>query len=106
MLRRSMAYRQYLLFVLAAISVFNFVDRLALGIVLEDIKTDLDLSDTQLGFLTGIAFALFYAVLGIPLARWADGGHRVTVISVSITLWGVAVSLLGAAANFAQLLLI
>src|SRR5262245_4609425 len=86
--------------------VFNFIDRLAFGLVLEEIKTDLMLTDTQLGFLTGIAFAAFYALMGLPLARWADRGYRVTVISVCISLWGVAVSLLGTAASFLHLLLI
>jgi MFS transporter, Spinster family, sphingosine-1-phosphate transporter len=89
-----------------AILAFNFVDRLALGIVLEDIKADLELTDTQLGFLTGIAFALFYAVMGIPIARWADRGNRVTIITVTTALWSAMVALCAAAGSFAQLLLI
>ena len=76
-------------FVLTMISVLlfalalNYVDRLALGILLQDIKVDLDLTDTQLGLLTGIAFALFYAVMGLPIARWADRGNRVTIITLT-----------------------
>jgi MFS transporter, Spinster family, sphingosine-1-phosphate transporter len=85
---------------------FNLVDRLALGILLQDIKIDLSLSDTQLGLLTGIAFALFYSILGIPIARWADRGNRVTIISVTTALWSVAVALCGLAGNFVQLLMI
>lgn len=69
-------------------------------------KIDLDLTDTQLGFLTGIAFALFYSVMGIPMARWADRGNRVTVITMTTALWSAAVALCGAAGSFVQLLLI
>src|ERR1700754_3287627 len=63
------ADRNYLLALLSIILLFNYVDRLALGIVLQDIKLDLELSDTQLGFLTGIAFAFFYSIMGVPIAR-------------------------------------
>lgn len=100
------AYRQYLLAVLLVILASNYVDRLALGLLLQDIKLDLSLSDTQLGLLTGIAFALFYAVMGIPIARWADRGNRVAIISLTAALWGAAVTLCAAATSFLQLLLI
>ena len=88
------------------ILAFSFADRLALGIVLQDIKTDLDLSDTQLGFLTGIAFALFYAIMGVPIARWADRGDRVKIISLAIAVWSAGVALCSFATSFLQLLLI
>jgi len=100
------SYRRYLLAVLLVIQAFNGVDGLALGLVLQNIKADLHLSDTQLGFLSGIAFALFYSVMGIPIARWADRGNRVTIISVTATVWSVMVALCGTATSFAQLLLI
>lgn len=103
---RLPAYRNYLLTLLAAILAFNFVDRQALGLLLQGIKTDLSLSDTQLGLVTGIAFALFYSLLGIPIARWADRGHRVRIIAITTSLWSVAVALCGAAGSFLQLLLI
>jgi MFS family permease len=99
-------YRRYLLTVLLFILAFNFVDRLALGLVLQDIKVDLNLTDTQLGLLTGIAFAAFYSVMGIPIARWADRGNRVTIISLTASLWSAAVVLCGMATGFAQLLAI
>ena len=99
------AYRRYLLLVLAVILAFNYVDRLALGIVLQDIKRDLQVSDTQLGLLTGIAFASFYSVMGIFIGRWIDRGNRVSVIATTTALWSVAVALCGAAGTFAQLLL-
>lgn len=100
------AYRKYLLALLMVILACNFLDRTALGIVLQDIKGDLRLSDTQLGFLSGIAFALFYSVMGIPIARWADRGSRVTVIGITTSLWSAGVALCGMATSFAQLLLI
>ena len=98
--------KYYLLWLLTVLLSFNYMDRFALGVVLQDIKIDLHLSDTQLGLLSGIAFALFYSVLGVPIARWADRGNRVTIISLSIALWSVAVTLCGAARSFVQLMLI
>ncbi len=100
-----MTRKNYLLLLLTVIMVFNYVDRLALGLLQQEIKVQLDLSDTQLGVLTGIAFALFYAVMGIPIARWADRGNRVTIITITTGLWSIAVALCGAATSFVQLLL-
>src|ERR1700721_1676218 len=99
-------YKHYLVTILLVILAFNFIDRVALGLLLQDIKADLHLSDTQLGFLSGIAFALFYAVMGIPIARWADRGNRVTIISLTTALWSVAVAMCGTAGSFVQLRLI
>jgi MFS family permease len=98
-------YKNYLLVILLVVLAFNFMDRLALGLLLQSIKVDLELSDTQLGFLSGIAFALFYSVMGIPIARWADRGNRVTIISVTTGLWSIAVISCGMATTFLQLLL-
>ena len=99
-------YKKYLLTVLLVIAAYNYLDGLALGLVLQNIKIDLHLSDTQLGFLSGIAFALFYAVMGIPIARWADRGNRVTIISLTAAVWSVMVALCGVATTFTQLVLI
>jgi MFS transporter, Spinster family, sphingosine-1-phosphate transporter len=99
-------YRGVLLGTLLTILAFNYVDRLAFGLVLQDIKDDLDLSDTQLGLLSGFAFAVFYSVMGVPIARWADRGNRVTIITITTALWSAAVALLGAATSFVHLLLI
>jgi MFS family permease len=95
-----------LLLILAATLALNSVDRLALGLVIQNIKTDLGLSDTQIGLLTGIAFAIFYSVMGIPIARWADRGDRINLIAATTTLFGLAVMCCGMAATFVQLLLI
>src|SRR5579863_593189 len=99
-------YKNYLLTVLMVILACNFIDRLALGLVLQNIKIDLHLSDTQLGFMSGIAFAVFYSVMGIPIARWADRGNRVTIISLSAAVWSIMVAACGLATSFVQLLLI
>lgn len=103
---RQASYKNYLLVLLMLILAFNSVDRVALGIVFQDIKADLHLTDTQLGFLTGIAFALFYSVMGIPIARWADRGNRVKIISITTMLWSAAVVLSGMATTFVQMLLV
>jgi MFS transporter, Spinster family, sphingosine-1-phosphate transporter len=99
-------YRSYLLGMLLVVLAFNLVDRLALGLVLQSIKTDLALTDTELGLLSGLAFALFYSVMGIPIARWADRGDRVLIISMTIAIWSVMVILSGFAVTFWQLLAI
>ncbi len=77
----SPAVRNYALGVLVVVYTFNFIDRQILSILLEPIKQDLGLSDTALGMLTGFAFALFYATLGIPIARLADRGNRRNIIA-------------------------
>jgi predicted MFS family arabinose efflux permease len=97
-------YKRYLVYLLMVVLAFNQLDRFALGIVLQDIKIDLHLTDTELGLLTGIAFAFFYAVMGIPIARWADRGNRVTIISLTAALWSVAVALCGVASSFLALM--
>ena len=101
----SLAYRRYVLGLLAIVYVFNFTDRQILAILMQPIKEDLLLSDTQLGLLSGIAFALFYVTMGIPIARLADRHNRVNIISISIFLWSLMTALSGFAANFTQLLL-
>jgi len=84
---------------------FNFVDRQIVGILAGPIKAELGLSDTQLGLLGGLAFALFYTGLGIPIALLADRRGRSGVIAVSLALWSGFTALCGAAANFTQLFL-
>src|SRR6185437_4791114 len=98
--------KRYLLAVLLAILAFNYVDRLALGLMLQDLKADMHLSDTQLGLLTGFGFAVFYSFMGIPIARWADRGNRITIIALSTGIWCAMVALCGAAKSFTQLLLV
>jgi len=103
--RASTAYKHYVLGVLTFVYTLNYLDRNLIVLLLQPIKTDLHLSDTQLGFLTGIAFGLFYATLGLPIARWADRGNRVTITSLAIGVWGATVMSCVLVANFAQLVL-
>ena len=101
----SLSYRRYVLGLLTVVYIVNFVDRQVLSILLESIKLDLGLSDTQLGLLSGTAFGLFYATLGIPIARLADIFSRKLVIVVSLALWSAMTALCGSASGFAMLLL-
>lgn len=103
---RERRYRWYLIGILAVILALTQTDGVVLGLVLQQVKVDLGLSDTALGLLSGIAFALFYAVMGIPIARWADRGNRARIIAITTALWSVMIALCGAAQSFAQLLLI
>jgi predicted MFS family arabinose efflux permease len=101
----SPAVRNYALSVLVVVYTFNFIDRQILSILLEPIKQDLGLSDSALGMLTGFAFALFYATLGIPIARFADRGNRRNLIALALTIWSGMTALSGLAQNFWHLLL-
>ena len=97
-------YRNYVLFVLMVVYIFNFIDRQILVILQESIKAELDLSDKQLGLLSGFTFALFYVVCGIPIARWADRYNRVNIVSASLAVWSAMTAISGMAANFLHLL--
>jgi MFS family permease len=87
----SKAYKRYALLVLTLVYTLNLVDRGLMVLMLQPIKEDLTVSDTQLGFLTGIAFALFYSTLGIPIARRADRDNRAKITAIAIALWGATV---------------
>lgn len=96
----SAGYVWYVVVLLTVVNVFNYVDRMALAVLLPFIKADLTLSDGQLGLLVGLAFSLFYAVCGIPIARYADRGVRKNIIAVALAVWSVMTALSGAAQNF------
>jgi predicted MFS family arabinose efflux permease len=96
---------RYALWLLLAIYTLNFVDRQIVAVLGEDIKRDLSLTDTQLGLLGGLAFAVFYTVLGIPIARFAERGNRVGIISAALVVWSGFTALCGTAGNFVQILL-
>ena len=99
------SYRNYILFLLTIVYVFNFIDRQILVILQESIKKELGLSDTQLGLMSGFTFAIFYVSFGIPIARLADKGNRKNIITISLILWSGMTALSGRAQNFVQLLL-
>ena len=101
----SAATRRYALVILAIVYMFNFIDRQILGILLPAIRDEFGVSDTWLGFLSGTAFAMFYIVLGIPVARYADRHNRRNLIALAVAVWSGMTALSGMAANFAQLAL-
>ena len=96
--------RNYALVVLNLVYTFNFIDRQLLSILQESIKIDLSLSDSQLGLLTGFAFAVFYVTAGIPIARLADRSHRRNIVAVSVGLWSFMTAISGFVQSYSQLL--
>jgi len=101
----SNLYRNYVLAMLTLVYVFNFIDRQLLVILQESIKKELHLTDFQLGLLSGLSFAVFYCLLGIPIARVADKRSRRNTVAVSLGLWSLMTASCGLARNFVQLLL-
>jgi len=99
----SSRYANYVLAVLLLAYIFNYIDRQIISILLQPIKEDLGASDSAMGFLSGTAFALFYATLGIPIARWADVWVRRSIIAIGLALWSGMTALSGAAQTFAQM---
>lgn len=99
----SRAYKTYALILMTVVFGLNDTDRVLMGLLLEPIKRDLSLSDTQLGFVTGIAFAFFYATAGLPLARLADRGNRSSLTASAIGLWSLTVMGCVLVASYAQL---
>ena len=97
--------RNYALVLLTIIYSVNFIDRQLLAILQESIKSELDLSDSQLGLLTGFAFAAFYVTAGIPIARWADRSNRRNIIAMAVGLWSFMTAISGLVQNYSQLLL-
>ena len=96
---------RYGLAMLTVAYAFNFIDRQILVIVQSPIKAEMGLSDTQLGLLSGFAFAMVYITAGIPIAYWADRGNRRSIISLAITVWSAMTALSGLAQNYTHLLL-
>ena len=102
----SNKYRYYVLALLTLGYVFNFVDRQVMTILIEPIKMEFGATDTQMGLLSGLAFALFYATLGIPVARLADRWSRRNVLAISMTTWSAVTALCATATGFWHLLLL
>ena len=98
--------RKRTLFLLFLVSMFNYIDRTIISVLQVPIKRDLLLSDAQLGALTGLAFAIIYSTLCLPVARWADRGNRTHIIAGSLALWSVMTALTGLAGGFAILVLL
>jgi MFS family permease len=101
----SDSYRRYALVILLLVYTVNFLDRQVVTILAEPIKNDLHIADWQIGLMTGFAFAVFYTVLGLPIARLAESFNRVWIIGGSLTVWSGFTIACGQAGNFVQLVL-
>jgi len=101
----SPRYTRWLLVVLLLVSTFNYTDRFVFSLLAEAIKRDLVLTDLELGTLGGIAFALFHAIMGIPLARVAERRSRINLLAITVFLWSIATALCGAAGHFWHMLM-
>ena len=99
------SYRRYALSLMLGIYILNFLDRQVINILAEPIKQDLNLADWQIGMMSGLAFALFYTVLGVPIARFAETRNRPLIIGAALTVWSGFTALCGVAQNFVQLCL-
>jgi len=99
------SYQWYVLILLTIVYVFNFIDRNILGILGQSIKDELGISDTAFGFLGGIAFAIFYTFMGIPIARLADRKSRKTILSVCLVIWSAMTAMCGFVQSFVHLTL-
>ena len=99
----SLAYGWLTVGLLTIAYVFSFIDRYVLGLLIEPIKADLGLTDTQIGLLLGPAFAIFYATMGLPLGWLADRKNRVKIVAVGIAVWSIATAASGLARNFTHL---
>lgn len=95
----------YVLFILCLISALNYYDRYLIGILVEDLKRDLHFSDSQIGLLSGLAFAIVYSVASLPIAAYADRGRRVRVLGIAAAFWSVMTGLCGFATGFWSLLI-
>lgn len=91
--------------VLVIAFVFSIADRIIISLLVDPIKRDLNLTDTDMGLMMGLAFAIFYALMGLPIGRWADKYSRRTIIGVGIFLWSIMTALCGLARNFWELFL-
>ena len=98
-------YRRYAMWLLLVIYTLNFLDRQIMNTLAEPIKHDLGLSDSALGAMTGLLFAVFYTFLGIPIARYAERANRSIIIATSLAIWSGFTVLCGYAQNFTQLAL-
>lgn len=99
----SSRQRWAMLAVLFLVMTVSNIDRQIMTVALEPIKAEYGATDTEMGLLSGLAFAMFYVLLGLPIARWADRGNRKLIISASIAFWSLMTAACGLAQNFAQM---
>ncbi len=101
----SNAYRNYALGLFLLVYIVNFVDRQIFSILIEPIRAEIELSDTQLGLLGGIAFAIFYTFAGVPIARWADVGVRKNIVALALLIWSGMTMFTSLAKGFGTLMI-
>lgn len=99
------AYRYYVLAVLTLTYACSYIDRYVLSVLVEPIKAELNVSDTQMGMLGGLSFALLYTLAGIPIARWADRGTRRSIIAAGVAVWSAMTVICGLVRSYPQLFL-
>jgi MFS family permease len=99
------SYRYYVLFMLTLVYTLNFIDRNLINVIAQPIIAEFGLTDTQFGFLNGAPFAIFYALMGIPIAMFADRHNRVIIVALCIAIWSVMAALCGFATSFAFLVM-
>ena len=99
----SKSYRRFALVLLTIVYGFNFIDRQIIGILAPFIQKDLGLTNTELGLLMGLAFAIFYTLIAIPIAWLADRYNRVNILSIALATWSGFTALTGLAGNFIQI---
>ena len=97
--------QKYVIFILFLVHMFNLMDRQIINVLSPAIQQDFNLSDSQIGILSGLSFALLYAIFGFPIARLADKKNRVKIISVCLAFWSAMTALCGVTQNFLQILL-
>ena len=103
--KKSYAYEWYVVTLCMVAYIFSFVDRQVLALMIEPIKADLQLSDTQFSLLHGLAFSLFYAFMGMPIAYLADRFSRPKIIALGVVFWSIATAACGLSKNFLQMFL-
>jgi MFS family permease len=101
----SRAYRAWVLLMLGAMMACNYIDRSVLVVLIAPLKAEFQLTDTELGFLGGLAFALLFVAAGLPIARLSETRNRVSIIAVAMIMWSTMTVLCGMARTFVQLLI-
>ena len=101
--QQNLVYSWYIVFLCMVGYIFSFIDRQIISLLIQPIRADLNISDTQFSLLHGLAFAIFYAIMGIPIARLADTKSRPLIIAAGIFVWSIATALCGVTKTFLQL---
>jgi len=101
----SKGYLRYALGLMFMVTVFNYTDRFVLSILIDPIQKDLGFTDSQIGLLTGIAFAVVYSFMAIPIGRLADRFNRVRIVAIAVMVWSGFTAIFGMASNYTHMIL-